>query len=565
MSPAEQLAAIADEAWSDLVQAQPYYAATSGLRVERLPRGDFAQAQASAAMGRRRLERLAAVSNAGLDKTQRLTKATLAWLAQQEVDEEEILLTSFGVTPYAWSGVPMTAGMIFPAVAFDGAAEDQRYLSLLRDFAATIDAQRERVERQAAAGWRVPRPALANVRGGIAASEAQLAQQLTPSDERLAAGGPGLGDRIKSLIDGELRPAFQRLLAALGDDYEAAAPETVGMSQYPGGHEAYRKAIERSITWSAEPEELHATGLEQVARLAEAMRELRSRAFGFDGEEQEFHARLQADPRTRAATAEALEATYRGHLARMEPRIDGLFERRPKAAYDVARLAPHLEAGMTFGFYHPPETPDGKGIYYYSGFGLEDRQQINAAPLIFHELLPGHHFHITRQGELGDIPQIRRKLMSFTAFNEGWAEYSAGLGEELGLYEDPYDLYGWLTHQRFVSQRLVVDTGMNALGWSLEKGRRYMSANTLEGPTQVASETLRYSTDMPAQALGYRWGFLKFRELRQRARDRLGPRFDIRRWHEAILSQGGLPMTVLDQSLQEWETGEGAGAANVAS
>lgn len=565
MSPAEQLAKIADEAWSDMTAAQPYYAATSGMKVERIPRGDLAQSQANAAVGRRRLEQLAAVPDPGLDKTQRLTKATLAWLALQDVEEEEILLTTFGVTPYQWSGVPMTAGMIFPAVAFDGGAEDQRYLTLLRDFAATIDAQRERVERQAAAGWRIPKPALANVRGAIAASDERLAGQLMPSDERLAAGGPGLGDRISAIIEGELRPAFARLLESVGEGYEAAAPERVGMSQYPGGAEAYRKAIERSITWSADPEELHATGLEEVGRLAEAMRELRSRAFGFDGEEAEFHARLQADPRTRAPSAEALEAIYRGHLARMEPRIDGLFERRPKAEYDVARLAPHLEAGMTFGFYHPPETSDGKGIYYYSGFGLEDRQQINAAPLIFHELLPGHHFHITRQGELSEIPVIRRKLMSFTAFNEGWAEYSAGIGEEQGLYEDPYDLYGWLSHQRFVSQRLVVDTGMNALGWSLEKARAYMSANTLEGPTQVASETLRYSTDLPAQALGYRWGFLKMRELRQRARDRLGARFDIRRWHEAILSQGGLPMTVLDQSLQEWEAGEEAGYANVAS
>ena len=166
---------------------------------------------------------------------------------------------------------------------------------------------------------------------------------------------------------------------------------------------------------------------------------------------------------------------------------------------------------------------------------------------------------IARQAELTDLPKIRREIIPFNAFNEGWAEYAAGLGEEQGLYDDPYDLYGWLTHQRFVAQRLVVDTGMNAFGWSLEKARAYMSANTLEGPTQVDSETLRYSTDMPGQALGYRWGFLKMRELRRRAQESLGDRFDIRRWHEAILSQGGLPMTVLDRSLAEWEANERGG------
>lgn len=207
---------------------------------------------------------------------------------------------------------------------------------------------------------------------------------------------------------------------------------------------------------------------------------------------------------------------------------------------------------MTFGYYDPPKEPGGEGIYHYSGNGIPDRLQMNAAPLIFHELFPGHHVHITRQQENTALPDLRRNTFVFTAFNEGWAEYAASLADDEDLYDDPYDYYGYLTHQRFVSQRLVVDTGLNAMGWTLDHAHAYMSANTLERPEQVTSEILRYSTDLPAQSLCYRMGFLKFRDLRSRAQSRLGLAFDVPAFHEAILEQGGLPLPVLEQSLDDW-------------
>jgi uncharacterized protein (DUF885 family) len=314
--------------------------------------------------------------------------------------------------------------------------------------------------------------------------------------------------------------------------------------------------VQRNLSWRSSPEEVHAAGVEEVARLADAMAELRSREFGFDGDEAEFHQRLRSDARARALSPDALEATYRRHLARMAERVPALFEHGPRAGYDIARLAPEFEASMAYGFYRPPLGAQTMGIYYYSGAGLDTRLQINAAPVMFHELLPGHHFHIARQAELAHLPAIRRVPFEFQAFNEGWAEYAASLGEDEGLYDDAHDHYGWLAHQRFVAQRLVVDTGLNAFGWSLEQARAFMSANTLETPAFVASETLRYSTDIPGQALAYRWGFRKLRELRARASQRLGARFDVRRWHEAILSEGGLPLAVLDRGLAEWEEHE---------
>ena len=187
-----------------------------------------------------------------------------------------------------------------------------------------------------------------------------------------------------------------------------------------------------------------------------------------------------------------------------------------RAPYDVVRLDPALEAGMTYGYYDTPTATQETGYYRWNGADLENKSLLTYAALIFHELAPGHHFHLARQAENTDLPALRREPM-LGAFNEGWAEYASGLGWEMGLYDDLLDAYGRVTHERFTAQRLVVDTGLNLMGWSLEKAAAFMSANTTESDAQVASEVIRYSTDLPAQALGYRAGYLELMRLRERA------------------------------------------------
>lgn len=231
----------------------------------------------------------------------------------------------------------------------------------------------------------------------------------------------------------------------------------------------------------------------------------------------------------------------------MEPFLDQYFAVLP---YDVKRLDPSMEAGMSYGYYEPPTEDRPVGLYRYNGSGLDSRSQLQAANLIYHELVPGHHFHLACQSENEDLPFIWREAMELTGYNEGWVEYAADLPKEMGLYDDPYDLYGRLVNERFTAQRLVVDTGMNLLGWSLERGRSFMRANTMESETQVATETLRYSTDMLAQALAYRLGYLEMTELRERAERELGSAFDIRAFHEAILGPGALPLSVLEEQIR---------------
>jgi uncharacterized protein (DUF885 family) len=181
---------------------------------------------------------------------------------------------------------------------------------------------------------------------------------------------------------------------------------------------------------------------------------------------------------------------------------------------------------------------------------------LNAPALIYHELVPGHHFQINLQMENANLPDFRRLSFGETAFTEGWGEYASALAGEMGMYADPYDACGRLAMDAFVSTRLVVDTGMNALGWSRERAIAYMKENTFEGDLQIGTETLRYSTDIPGQALAYKLGSLEIRRLREKAKAELGPRFDPRRFHDAVLGSGTLPLSVLGRKIDDFIAAE---------
>lgn len=206
---------------------------------------------------------------------------------------------------------------------------------------------------------------------------------------------------------------------------------------------------------------------------------------------------------------------------------------------------------MTFGYYQVPTPQDSMGHYFYNGSSLGERSMLGAASLVFHELVPGHHFQMALQRESGTLPAFRKQA-AYTAFIEGWGEYAAAVAGELGMYSDPYDRYGRLTMDMFFACRLVVDTGMNALGWSRERAIAFMKEHTLQSDRQIDTETLRYSADIPGQALAYKMGSRELLRMREDARRRLGVRFDIRRWHAFVLEGGAMPFTVLRQRVEAW-------------
>lgn len=241
-----------------------------------------------------------------------------------------------------------------------------------------------------------------------------------------------------------------------------------------------------------------------------------------------------------------------GYVEKIEPHIADYFDVLPEAPYGVRRLDPTSEATMTFGVYQLPTSVNPRGEYRYNGSDLENRSLFSAQGLIYHELIPGHHFQLALANEREDLPRFRRETIGYGAFTEGWAEYAANLGKEMGVYENAYDLYGRLVMEMFISCRLVLDTGMNHFGWDLERAREYMSARVVYSDVEVATELLRYSADIHGQALAYRIGNLEILRLRRKAEEALGDRFDIKAFHAAVIRSGAMPMVVLEEHIDWW-------------
>ena len=518
---------IADDYWRHQLDENVSLQIKFGIPTKHLPDATYAQAKREADFAQSLLTRLQQVRPTELGEDERVTLAMLRWKNQELVDGLPFFWFFSPVTPYA---TPIRA--VNQVFTMERLSISQR-LGLLDEYPRFIDQVAEVLREQQRRGILLPKPELAAVRG--------LLSNMVVD--------PGKEPAIQAAISTKVNPALQRLRDVLSPEYESQAPAGVGMSQYPGGRDAYRFLIRLNTTTELSPEEIHQLGRREVERINGEMQQVRD-SLGFRGTKAEFHQFLKSDGRFFAKTPEEIGQRLTTYVHTIEPQIPHFFSRQPKAPYDVRRLDPALEGSMTFGYYQNPTATDPIGHYYYNGSKLNERNLLFGAALIAHELIPGHHFQIARQEENEQLPPFRRENFD-SAFLEGWGEYSAALGNEMGIYTDPYDRYGRLMMDMLLSVRLVVDTGMNALGWSREQAAQFMRENTLLSDTEIATETLRYSVDIPAQALAYKIGSLKMLELRHRAQQQLGPRFDIRQFHEWIIAGGSMPLPILEQHVDE--------------
>jgi uncharacterized protein (DUF885 family) len=460
----------------------------------------------------------------------------------------------FEVTPYAGGDKLHGVHAILAAQPLQTSADRKNYLHLLDAYAAMLGQIAAKTRAQAERGIRVPKPAIAGVVAMFGELQKTAPETLVPLPARLG-GVPtdeaaSFNEAVRERVTERIQPACAAVVAIFNDTYVQEAPEGVGISQYPGGKERYLRLITDYTGLTLTPQQIQDLGLRRVGELEERMARLR-RELGFNGSREKFHEILRSDPRFLARTPEDLERRYRAYIARVSPHLTQYFAKLPKAPYEVRRLDPATEKGETWGYYAPPTPADPVGrYYYYGGADLAQRSQVWAAHLIYHELVPGHHLQLTLEMENTQAHPARRFLEN-GAFTEGWAEYAASLAEEMGAYADPYDLYGHLLDQLFKASRLVVDTGMNYLGMPLASARAYLKAHAIESDAEIASDTLRYSTDLYAQALCYELGYEKFWQLRHRAEKELGRRFDIRDFHAAVIGEGSMPLDVLDQHI-DW-------------
>jgi uncharacterized protein (DUF885 family) len=552
-----KVAQLAEDSWQWVLSTDNVLRDAAGLPFSGIKDIDLAEARRDAAVARRTLAALNAIDSARLATNDQITRQFLLKFHEDIAQGADNWLLDFAITPY--SGVLPLNGLLEFAAKRPLATPAQRaeYLRLLAELGDRIDQMHARTVAQRAAGIYLPKPAIPSLRATYKALAGGVEPRLVPDAARLLGLSAGERDaytaEVRSQVQARIAPGITEIATLLGADYEAQAPAAIGLSQFPGGGARYARAIATYTTLQASPEDLHALGLRLVADTQGRMAEIRTQ-LGFNGTQAEFHRMLDTDPRFRVASDAALEALYREQIARIEPHVPAYFGRLPKAPYGIRRIPAANERGVAFGYYEKPSSVEPAGLFRYNGADLDKRSMVQAAAINFHELIPGHHFHLALQAENGDLPMIRRELASLrlSAYNEGWAQYAANLAIEMGALKDDYELYGLVATDAMMAARLVVDTGVNALGWDFDKARTYLVDNTLMSPQQAAAEVLRYATDVPGQALGYKLGHEHVLGLRRRAETELGKDFDLRAFHDAVLAPGALPLSVLDAQMEKW-------------
>lgn len=359
-----------------------------------------------------------------------------------------------------------------------------------------------------------------------------------------------LTEAWRAAITDTLVPSYAAMRDFLRNEYLPAARTEVGMMHLPDGQAWYAHQVRGQTTTDLSPEDIHAFGLAEVARILAAMDAVRVEV-GFEGDLPAFFRFLETDDRFYFEDEQALLQAYRDQQERIKTQLPTLFDVFPKTDYEVRPVEAFRAASAAGASYMRP-APDGSrpGVFYVNTFNLRAQPKFIMETLSIHEASPGHHFQGSIQQEIEGLPQFRR-FGGYTAYSEGWALYAESLGKELGLFTDPYQWYGRLADEQLRAMRLVVDTGMHHFGWTREQAIDYMRANSAMAESDVVAEVERYVV-MPGQALSYKVGERVIRQLREEATRELGEDFDIRAFHRQVLIDGALPMAVLEDKIRAW-------------
>jgi uncharacterized protein (DUF885 family) len=345
-------------------------------------------------------------------------------------------------------------------------------------------------------------------------------------------------------------PAYERLLEFTETEYLPGARESIAARDLPDGEAWYAHNVAVRTTTDFTPQQIHDIGLAEVSRIRGEM-EAVIQSTGFEGSFEDFLTFLRTDPRFYHSSAEDLMREYRDIAKRADPELTRLFGVLPRTPYGVIEVPDYAAPSQTTAYYQRGSLKAGRPGYFFANtYALDTRPRWEMEALTLHEAVPGHHLQIAIQQELEDLPWFRQNP-SYTAFIEGWGLYSESLGEEMGFYKDPYSKFGQLTYEMWRAIRLVVDTGMHYLGWSRQQAIDFFKENAGKSEHDIVVEIDRYIV-WPGQALAYKIGELKIKELRAWATEALGDNFDIRAFHDEVLGKGAVPLSVLEANIRAW-------------
>jgi len=372
--------------------------------------------------------------------------------------------------------------------------------------------------------------------------------EISPADrERLTA-------RAKEIYTSSMAPAFRKLHDYLVSTYIPACRDSIAASALPNGAAAYAYHIRWETTVSLTPQQIHEIGLAEVKRIRAEMDKV-IQSSGFKGSFHDFTEFLRTDPQFYYTKAEDLLDGYRIIDKKIDPQLAHEFGKLPRLPYGVQPVPDYKAPSQTTAYYQPGSPEAGRPGYFTANtYKLDSRPKWEMEALALHESVPGHHLQIALEQEQQALPEFRKNA-GYSAFVEGWGLYAESLGEDLGMYKDPYSKFGQLTYEMWRAVRLVVDTGMHSMGWTRQQAIDYFRENTGKTDQDITVEVDRYIV-WPGQALAYKLGQLKIRELRTKAEKELGPKFDIRAFHDAVLEEGALPLGMLEAHVDEWIAAE---------
>jgi len=454
-------------------------------------------------------------------------------------------------------GIQQGAAEIIAAMPHQTVADYEDILARLEALPTSIEQNLLFLQEGLNKGYTPPKLMLRDVPkqiAGLIPADPLASPPLEPFKE-FPAGFPEaertrLTDRAKKLYASAAALAFQKLNDYVTSTYLPACRESIAATALPNGAAAYAFHVRWQTTTNLTPQQIHEIGLSEVKRIRVEMDKVIASA-GFKGSFHDFTEVLRTDQRFYYDQADDLVNGYRIITKKIDPELAHLFGKLPRLPYGVCVIPEFKAPSQTTAYYQPGAPSAGRpGCYFVNTFNLHARPKWEMEALSLHEAVPGHHLQLSLGQEMENVPEFRKHL-GYSAFVEGWALYSESLGEELGMYKDPYSKFGQLSYEMWRAVRLVVDTGMHSMGWTRQQAIDFFRENTGKTDQDITVEVDRYIV-WPGQALAYKIGQMKIRELRSEAEKKLGERLDVRKFHDAVLEEGAVPLSVLEARIKRW-------------